>query len=221
MKRFVDINEVSDGKLYTSNDLVKVECNNCIGCFNCCKNMGQSIVLDPYDIFRLGQGLKISFEELLTSNIELNVVDGIILPNLKMDNLKKCCNFLDDEGRCSIHKYRPGICRMFPLGRIYDKNSFKYFLQIYECSSKNKTKVKVKKWLDTPDIIKYEKYINDWHNLLLKLEGILQKADKDNLDISKKVSMTILNNFYIDKYDYNQDFYIQFYERVKMFENIF
>ncbi len=50
--------------------------------------------------------------------LELNVVDGIILPNLKMARAEEACSFLDTNGRCTVHAFRPGICRMFPLGRL-------------------------------------------------------------------------------------------------------
>ena len=67
--------------------------------------------------------------------------------------------FLTEEGRCGIHPFRPGICRLFPLGRYYEENGFRYFLQVHECQKENRAKVKVKKWLDTPDLKKYETYI--------------------------------------------------------------
>ena len=47
MIREVDLQEISDGKLYTANDLVKAGCNDCAGCSACCRGMGNSIVLDP------------------------------------------------------------------------------------------------------------------------------------------------------------------------------
>lgn len=215
MKREIDINEISDGKLYTANDLVKVVCNDCKGCSKCCTGMGESIILDPYDIFRLCSGLNISFEKLLSSYLELNVVDGVILPNLKMNTKTNTCSFLNSEGRCSVHSIRPGICRMFPLGRIYDEKFFKYFIQVYECPSKNIGKVKVKKWLDTPNLSIYETYINDWHRLLKKIE---EKNYSMDLDEQKKINMGLLNVFFINKYDYDKDFYIQFYDRVKIME---
>ena len=40
MRRELDINEVSDGKLYTSNDMVKMGCDDCSGCSDCCEGMG-------------------------------------------------------------------------------------------------------------------------------------------------------------------------------------
>ena len=32
MKRNVSLEEISDGKLYTSNDMVKADCGDCAGC---------------------------------------------------------------------------------------------------------------------------------------------------------------------------------------------
>lgn len=157
MIREVDLQEISDGKLYTANDLVKAGCNDCAGCSACCRGMGNSIVLDPLDMHRLCQGLSRPPEEVLSRALELHVVDGLILPNLKMAGAEEACAFLNEEGRCSVHPYRPGICRLFPLGRVYEEESFRYFLQTDECKKENRTKVKVKKWLDVPDVAAYER----------------------------------------------------------------
>ena len=83
MLREIDLAEVSDGKLYTNNDMAKTDCGGCQGCSDCCRGMGNSIILDPYDIYRMSIGLNMNFEELMEKHLELNVVDGIILPNLK------------------------------------------------------------------------------------------------------------------------------------------
>ncbi len=52
MKRNVSLAEISDGRLYGENDMVKADCHGCKGCSKCCHGMGESIVLDPYDIYR-------------------------------------------------------------------------------------------------------------------------------------------------------------------------
>ena len=120
MKRKVNLSDISDGKLYELNDMVKADCAGCMGCSKCCEGMGNSIILDPYDVYNLTLGLDKSFEELLQIQaIELNVADGIILPNLSMSQGEKCY-FLNSEGRCSIHKIRPSLCRLFPVGRFYE-----------------------------------------------------------------------------------------------------
>ena len=211
MKRQVSMDEISDGKLYTLNDMVKAGCNDCKGCSACCQGMGSSIVLDPLDVYRLCQNLGLTFEQLFAEKLELQVVDGIVLPNLKMGGEKEQCAFLNEEGRCSIHAFRPGICRLFPLGRYYENGSFQYFLQIHECKNQNRTKVKVRKWIDTPDVARYEKFVADWHYFLLDLQENLQKMTNEN-EI-KQISMRILKEFYLIPYDTDRDFYEQFEER--------
>ena len=221
MKRNVSLEEISDGKLYEANDMVKADCHDCTGCSACCQGMGESIILDPLDICRLRSGLQKEFEEMLTDALALGVVDGIILPHLQMQGSKEQCFFLNKEGRCRIHAFRPGICRLFPIGRYYENHSFKYFLQTTECKSPNRTKIKVQKWLDTPDIKQYEKYITDWHYFLLSAEETIAFAFAQSTEndtsladaIAKQISMYILNTFYIKPFE-EETFYAQFTERL-------
>lgn len=214
MLREIDLAEISDGKLYESNDMAKTNCNGCIGCCDCCKGMGDSIILDPFDIWHLTAHLSKSFEELLADSLELNVADGIILPNLRMSKETEQCIFLDSKGRCSIHTARPGFCRLFPLGRYYENRSFKYFLQIHECPKANRTKIKIKKWLNIENLKQYEKYITDWHYYLKeKQETAMASEDAETV---KRLSMGILKQFYLMPYEKNTDFYTQFYERLNL-----
>ena len=53
MERNVTMAEISDGKLYSRDDMVRAGCDDCRGCSACCRGMGNSIVLDPYDVYRL------------------------------------------------------------------------------------------------------------------------------------------------------------------------
>ena len=175
MKRYVSLEEISDGRLYTAKDMVRADCHGCEGCSACCHGMGESVILDPYDVYRLEKMEGFSFAESIGRTIELNVVDGVILPNLMMAGEKESCGFLDREGRCSIHPYRPGICRLFPLGRFYEEGSFRYFLQKDECP-KARTKIKLSKWLDTPELSRYEEFVLHWHYLVKDLEEKLSVA---------------------------------------------
>lgn len=162
MKRMVDLKQVSDGRLYSSGDMVKADCRDCEGCSDCCRGMGNTILLDPMDVWRFRRDLHKDFGALLGKEAELGMADGMILPNLKMDARTDACPFLDHNGRCSVHDSRPGLCRLFPLGRYYEGNGFRYFLQIHECSKKNRGKIKIKKWLGIPDLKAYEAYILSW-----------------------------------------------------------
>lgn len=213
MIRDIDLKEISDGKLYTLNDMVKADCQACKGCWDCCQGMGESIVLDPMDAYRLCLGTGQAMTELLQDKLELHVVDGVVLPNLKLAGQKETCSFLNNQGRCSIHPYRPGICRLFPLGRIYEDGGVKYFLQIHECRKKERAKVKVKKWIDIPESRKYEQFVVDWHYFLLDLQEQMARLKEETFD--REANMTVLNRFYLTPYDLDGDFYEQFYGRLK------
>ena len=216
MKRYVSLEDISDGHLYTSEDLVKAGCGDCKGCSDCCKSMADTIILDPLDAFRLTTGLSCTFEALLMDRLELGVVDGIILPHMKMSGAPACCSFLNEEGRCTIHDIRPGFCRLFPLGRYYEDRSFRYFLQTHECKKTDRTKVRVRKWIDTPDFDRYEKFVCDWHYYLKDLEEEIA-AKADDPSFAKMVSLSVLKVFYMMPYDGAADFYGQFYSRMRQF----
>ncbi|MBS5400310.1 MAG: YkgJ family cysteine cluster protein [Lachnospiraceae bacterium] len=198
MKRHVDINEISDGRLYSSGDMVKADCHDCEGCSECCRGMGSSIILDPMDIWRIQKGIGKGFQALLEEGkIELNMADGMILPDLKMDTEREACPFLDSRGRCSIHACRPGLCRLFPLGRYYEENGFKYFIQIHECRKQDRGKIKIKKWLGIPNLKAYENYIMEWHAFLNQCENALETLSEENVRI---LEMYVLRRFYETAY---------------------
>lgn len=211
MIREVDINEISDGKLYSSNSLVKIGCNDCEGCSECCRETADTILLDPYDIYMLTKGLNTTFAKLLEDEIiELHIVDNVLLPNIRIREYPKGCSFLNESGRCSIHSFRPGFCRLFPLGRIYNETGFDYFIQVNECSHPGKSKVKVKNWLDIPSLTKYEHFILTWHNHLKDFGEEIKRADTND---ASKLTVTFLKHYFDKPYDFDRNFYEQFEER--------
>ena len=197
MKRNIDLNEISDGRLYSSGDMVRADCRGCEGCSACCCGMGDSVVLDPMDLFRLSSGTGLDFNGLMEKYISLNVVDGLILPNLKMDGESGACGFLDENGRCSVHPFRPGICRLFPLGRYYEDEGFHYFLQVHECAKSDRSKVKIRKWLEIPDLRTYEKYIWNWHCFLNRCGKGMKDLDDSQV---RTLSLYVLRTFYQTPY---------------------
>lgn len=208
-----NLEEISDGKIYGLQDMVRAACNDCEGCHACCEDMGDSIILDPLDIFLLQKNLGTSIENLIERKIELRMVDGMILPNMMMDEETNCCVFLNEEGRCGIHGFRPGICRLFPLGRIYEENRLSYFLQKEGCVKQNRSKVKVSKWLDTPELKRNQQYLIDWHDFRKQMEMVLEETTDEKM--VKTITMFLLNTFFIQPYNVNGDFYDQFYARLE------
>lgn len=219
MKRNVDINDISDGRLYSSGDMVKADCHDCEGCSDCCHGMGSSIVLDPMDVWRLQRGTGYDFQGLLDQALELQVVDRMILPNLRMTGEEEACPFLNEAGRCKVHPYRPGICRMFPLGRYYEEDRFQYFLQIHECSKKERGKVKIKKWLGIENQKEYEAYIWNWHSFLKQCEEGMETLDEQN---QKVLTVLVLRRFYQESFQAvdDQEFYKEFADRMAQMKEL-
>jgi len=178
MIREIDEDLISPDKLMTSSDMAKLGCRHCDGCSECCAGRAESITLDAWDIRMLKEGLNYSFEGLLGSSlITLCVVDGVILPCLSVkEGEKQECVFLQEDGKCAVHSFRPGICRMFPLARIWqDDGSFSYFLQTGECRQPDGVKIRISKWLGYPNIRAYEESVREFHDALTVLRGEMKK----------------------------------------------
>lgn len=202
-----------DTRLYDLNDMVRAGCNDCKGCSDCCCGMGQSILLDPYDIWQMETHLGETFAGLMREKIELHMEERLILPNLKMQGNKECCGFLNQEGRCGIHAFRPGLCRLFPLGRNYEGQKLQYFL-LEDVCPKDRTKVKVKKWLDIPDSRSYTDFLVKWHDLRKRMQTELAEKETGEPDIVKEWNLKLLHIFYEEQYR-PEDFYGQFEERLQ------
>jgi Fe-S-cluster containining protein len=229
MLRQGSLEEISDGRRYGLNDMVKADSCGCKGCSKCCETMTDTIILGPFDIFRMSNKTGKNFGELLTGKyVELNMHDGIILPNI--GNNGKGCVFLSDDKRCTIHESRPDFCRLFPLGRLYEDGGFSYILQTGQCD-KNCSKIKVKKWINTPDYEVNSKYILAWHDIvkntremttglmMAENKAVGDKATEERLSaVTQNLLTTLLKLFYYLPYE---DFYKEFFERAEEYSKIF
>lgn len=161
------------------------------------------------------------------------MTDGMVMPNLKMTSRtgsfgsKEVCGFLNEEGRCGIHAFRPGLCRLFPLGRNYEIKQietadgikeikgFQYFILKDSCPNLNGTKVKIEKWLEIPNLKKNEEFITTWHYFCRDFQDRMQKMLRAGEDGKvKRENLTMLELFYRKPYEKGRDFYEQFGERM-------
>ena len=222
----------------TSKDLARISCSACSGCGQCCTGMGDTIHLDPWDVAALCAGLGADFTDLLENVIGLHVERGLILPHLLMreGNTDERCVFLDEERRCGIHAFRPGICRLFPLGRNYHEPDYGYFVVEGGCEKPGKTKVRIDKWLGIPALSSYERFVADWHFLVRSLqEKLEQGSDASALTSYDTSYVRDLNRFFLGLFyekswpaeDSAKDsvlpgaaFYEEFYARLEQFRSV-
>lgn len=193
-------------RYFTSRDMARVSSRACEGCGKCCRGMGDTVHVDPYDCFMLTRELSRPFSALLDREIALHFEGRLMVPALKMD---PDCVFLGADGRCRIHRARPGICRLFPLGRDFNGDKVRYFLLEDACPEKSRTKVRIDRWLGIPDISVYEEFKLDWHRFQISLAYRLSRASDS--ETVRRTNLLVLETFYLAEYT---DFYPDFYGRL-------
>ena len=173
-------------RLYGAQDMVRISSSSCAGCGACCRGMSDTIVPDPYDVWQMGLITGKTFEELMGAGIDLHVEEGVILPHLMMKKDTGGCYFLGEDGRCTIHAYRPGICRLFPLGRQYDEEKTSYFIVPEGCVKGGLSKVRIDKWLGIPDLPAYEDFKSRWHSFIRTLTARIAAEQSDEIRRSER-----------------------------------
>ena len=186
-------------RLYGAQDMVRISSSSCAGCGACCRGMSDTIVPDPYDVWQMGLITGKTFEELMGAGIDLHVEEGVILPHLMMKKDTGGCYFLGEDGRCTIHAYRPGICRLFPLGRQYDEEKTSYFIVPEGCVKGGLSKVRIDKWLGIPDLPAYERYKAQWHSLIRLLKARI--AAEPSEEVRRNVNLYFVRVFFMAPYE--------------------
>ncbi len=205
---------ITGTKLYAPSDLAALGSHDCRGCSACCYDM-EGLFLDPMDIYMLSKASNRTFQSMLDEEIELDRHYGLILPKMKMDAARKSCHFLDANGRCSIHALRPGICRIFPLGRNYENGELSYFLLHDECKIPNRYKIKISKWIGIEDYKKYHSFLLAWHSFVKETGELLTQLTPES---ARQVLLYVLKLFFESPYRM-VDFYTEFEVRLAKAEN--
>ncbi|MCK5517663.1 MAG: YkgJ family cysteine cluster protein, partial [Desulfobulbaceae bacterium] len=89
----------------------------CKACGICCHD--KEIQMNPYEIVRLADHLKIGTAEFLEKYITPGEPFLLFLEN-------SACVFLTDKG-CSVHPDRPLVCRLYPLGQHLTGTGVEHF----------------------------------------------------------------------------------------------
>lgn len=209
MRSIDNLNEISDGKVYDTNDIVYADTAGCDNCSACCQGVGDLVALNPFDVHEMVSCLGVSFDALLQDRIELRPQGKTALPYLKMQELTERCSFLNDNDRCTIHLHRPDICRLFPLGRVYEEDDFKYFLQTDACIKPELSAIKVEDWIGIQDSTENKRFILAWYKLLKALTFRL-KFVRDEAELSE-IKAFVIDTFYRLDTNAGDDFYTTFF----------
>lgn len=208
------------------NDTFKFKCKEC---GKCCRNR-DDILLSPFDIYRISKYLNLKPKEVFEKYCETYIGDTSLVPVVRLkfktdfgplvlikpQNNGTVCPLLSN-GKCSVHKAKPVVCALFPLGRFWDHKSkkIKYALQNVPCGDKTESH-SVKEWLADFDISESDKSLTIWSDFISHAREVIQK-------LSDKIKELTWNAFFLIiylSYDISQEFMPQFEKNIKEFKQI-
>jgi hypothetical protein len=180
----------------------------CDCCGECCKNRGD-ILLNAYDIMRLQEYLDISFQELLFTYCELYIGNNSGLPLVRLRTDARCPFLL--HKKCYVQDAKPAVCALFPLGRIYDGEQVRYFLQESRCGTGMEEHT-LQEWLE-PLGPESEKCCILWGSLLREGVIAMKQIEEENGDLVEAIQDLMVTLMY-DSYDGKGDPARQIQERI-------
>ena len=187
---------------------------SCKQCGKCCINR-KDILLNAQDIFRLCKELQIKPEELIEIYGESYIGDDSRLPIVRLlpRGPIERCRFLENR-KCSVHKAKPTVCAIFPLGRFIvkpdrDDAKIEYFFTHPDCNDGGETHT-VQKWLDEFGIPMDDPFYKAWGKIFLQAGVCVRKAEKK---LPEVVMQSLWNAIYMLlylNYDIDKEFLPQF-----------
>lgn len=169
----------------------------CKKCGFCCDNT--IIFLYPFDVKNICKALDITTAEFKQYSIFKLDKDNILRCILK--NRPKCP--FNENSNCKIYNSRPVRCRLFPVGRIFQKNEILYAIPEQKCigfdTGKKQT---IEQWLDKEGVTEYNELTKQWNDFIIKLK------DKDK----NKMFQVIFRKVF---YDFDDKLIKQYREKLK------
>jgi Fe-S-cluster containining protein len=179
----------------------------CSICGECCRNR-DDIIVSPYDIYRLSKALNITSQEVVKKYCDSFLGEDSKIPLLNI-KFKNCgisgaeyavCPFLrkkDNYYRCTVHQNKPGVCALFPLGKITRRENGEiqlgYIKQPSCKNAKDEQEYTVKEWLDSYNLNEFEQISIDYAEFLHQLT---HKMNFKSFCTSSKISDVAKDAFY-------------------------
>ena len=160
---------------------------HCTMCGKCCINR-EDILLTPRDMYNLAKELNMTPHEVMNTYCETYIGSDSRMPvvRLKPQGEIRRCPLLKDR-KCSVHKAKPTVCALFPIGRgiAGEKGSIhalttkdiRYFLTNSGCGDDSETHT-VREWQDEFGLPVEDESFIEWQRCLLGLSRCLRRLEK-------------------------------------------
>ena len=194
---------------------------HCTECGKCCINR-EDILLTPRDLFNAAKALNMLPEAFVREYCEAYIGQDSRIPIVRMKprGSVRRCPLLKDR-RCSIHKAKPAVCALFPVGRAiaFDRDSYnagsilsseiQYIINPVTCGDKSETHT-VRSWLTDFGIPIQDAFFFKWHSFISEVSAFIHKVEeKVPEELLNTIWTTIYVHIYLD-YDPAAEFMPQF-----------
>ena len=150
-------------------------CRLDLPCFNqCCRT--PTVILSPYDLLRLKQGLGLTSTALLERYTRQEIEPNSHLPLVFIDAYRSPeggCPFLGESG-CTVYAQRPAACRLFPLtmgSRLTPEGVEDHYFcrRLDYCRGfEGGSEWAVDSWMADQGFTEYDQARREWLEILLK-----------------------------------------------------
>lgn len=204
---------------------------HCTECGKCCTNR-EDILLNARDIYNMSRELGISTEELFRRHCETYVGDDSRIPivRIKPKGSVKRCPLLKDR-RCSVHKAKPSVCAMFPIGRFLQVgdaegnirdvtvDDVQYIFTKPDCGDDAESHT-VREWLGAFGIPLQDEFYIMWQKIIVETSMTYRKLE---MRVSPHVMQLAWQACFMElylNYDTGEEFMPQFTDNVQSFHGL-
>lgn len=204
----------------TNRQPVKFQCSSCGAC---CKNVRDSIVLEPLDAFRIirekmKNGCTDTADEILWHMAELKELSyGFHVFVLKTVDNSGVCEMLKNN-RCTIYSVRPRTCRLYPFTAepCSAEHRIKWYLCTEQAHHFGTGTITAREWQRKNVSREDEEFLYLECEILPKLGELLRAVQQENL---QKAEQLVVVYRYL-AYDFSQPFLPQFKENMLFLESM-
>lgn len=194
---------------------------HCTMCGKCCINR-EDILLSPRDLYRVARELKLNPANFVEQYGETYIGSDSRIPIVRIrprGSIKRC-PLLKDR-KCSVHKAKPAVCAMFPIGRLVkaegtlegvnipDNHGIEYIFTKPGCGDDSETHT-VREWLREFDLPLQDTYYIKWTQTITQAGTILRKAEKTFSEESMNKLWSLVYVLLYLNYDIDKEFDPQF-----------
>jgi len=204
---------------------------HCTCCAKCCIHR-EDILLNPKDIYNMSKELGISPEELFKKYCEAYVGDDSRVPIVRIKprgSVKRCP--LLKERKCLVHKSKPSVCAMFPIGRFLQagdtegniKNisveDVQYIFTRPDCGDTTESHT-VREWLGYFGIPIKDEFFIKWQKVIIETSISFRKLEKKVSPHVMELAWTAAFAGLYLHYDMEKEFMLQFEENAQNFQEL-